>query len=167
MSTLETYIGDDSALDRIFRDAVAIVFRDDPRKAVPERLAPAARNIYFVKVLGGEVINGGISQFFSNSSGNFVPETLAALRAIGSELVTSLLEEALVAFGGSLPPRDRVKRCELLFAFEEREPDALERIDRVFYADVYARAPKEDLERLLLEHARTHASEPLEAVSPA
>ena len=167
MSTLSAYFGDEAALQRIFQDAIPVVFRGDPRKAVPERLAPAARNIYFVTVLGGEVINGGISQFFSNSSGDFVPETLEALRAIGSELVRSLVEEALVAFGGALPPRDRVKRCELLFAFEEREPNALERIDRVFYADVYAREPKEDLEALLLEYARAHASEPLEALSPA
>lgn len=150
----------EDALGRLYQDCIGVVFRDDPRAAVPSRLGPAARNVYFVMTLGGEIINGGVSQFFSNSSGSFVDETFAALRAIGAAHALGLLERALVAFGGALPPRDRGARCDQLFAFEEREPDALESIDRAFYDDI-TKSPREDVNALLLVHVREHAGAPL------
>jgi hypothetical protein len=45
-----------------------------------ERLSAPATVYYLVCTFEGEVINGGFSQFFSNSSGTFSQETVQALR---------------------------------------------------------------------------------------
>src|SRR5262245_64943750 len=54
--------------------------------------------------LESEVNNGGFHQFFFNSSGEIVPETLEALAAIGAPKTRSLLERAVtIAFPGGYP----------------------------------------------------------------
>ena len=76
----------------------------------------------------------------------------------------SVLEQALVVFAEGAPPKDRQKRCELLFAFEERDPELLEQLSRVYYkrVDAMDSVPEEDLTALQLAFMRTHAAELVE-----
>jgi hypothetical protein len=46
-------------------------------------------------------------------------------------LCVQLLEKALTLFPGGIAPVDRQKRCDLLFAFEERDSQFLEELDQV------------------------------------
>jgi hypothetical protein len=121
---------------------------------------PAVRTYYFVGCFNGELVNGGMSQFFSNSAGNYSRETLAALKEIGAILSASLLERALKIFPGGEAPADRKHRCELLFAFEEREPAFLEELTDEYYkrVDGLKRVPEEDLLQLIVEFLRKHQS---------
>ena len=69
------------ALVEFFAAAIDVVFRDS-RLAQVDRLSERAQHIYLGYVLNAEVLNGGLSQFFSNTSGNRVAETLEALRCL-------------------------------------------------------------------------------------
>jgi hypothetical protein len=60
--------------------------------------APQVQVAYCIHKLESEVNNGGFHQFFLNSSGEYVPETLRALNAIGAVTTRDLLERA-VAIG--------------------------------------------------------------------
>jgi hypothetical protein len=62
-----------------------------------------------------EIRNGGLHQFFSNSTGVLAPEALAAFRAIGLAEWADVLAEAMRFFGEPYP-RERAIRQELLDA---------------------------------------------------
>jgi len=108
----------------------------------PERL------YYAVSVLDGEVYNGGMHQFFSNSSGELYDEALSGLQTLGAVNATQLLRNAAnVLFDEIDPPKNRVLRwdsmkqypenldpnnvpewCELLCAIDEtywKDPDGI------------------------------------------
>jgi hypothetical protein len=164
-TTLGEYAPDPDPMATLWPDLVDTVFRDGSREEHPEYLSPAARTIYRVGCFEGEVVNGGFSQFFSNSSGNWMMETVDALERIGARLSLGLLAEAATLFPNGVVPRDREERCTVLFAFEEREPEFLGRLDKIYYRDVDALGgtPLEDVNQLLLQFLRTHAAQPVTA----
>jgi hypothetical protein len=166
---LGDYLSQAEPVGALWTDMVGIVFEDDPRRARPERLGPSARTLYDICRFQGEVMNGGFSQFLSNTSGDRAHESLAALRRIGAPLCVALLEKALTLFPGGIAPVDRQRRCELLFAFEEREPQFLEALDRLFYerVDALGSVPEEDLTALQLAFMRSHRAERVCAEAPS
>lgn len=159
--TLGDYLIEEEPVAALWPDMLDIVFQDSPRRARPELLAPAARTLYHVGCFQGEVINGGISQFFSNSSGNSAHESLTALRHIGASLCVQILEKALTLFPNGAAPVDRRKRCDILFAFEAREPRFLEELSQTFYKRVYAlgSARDEELTELQLAFMKANRAE--------
>mgnify|MGYP003584548255 CR=1 FL=1 len=162
-NTLGDYLAEHEPVAMLWPDLVDEVYRDSPRYAHMERLSPAAQVLFDTGAFFGEIVNGGMSQFFSNSSGNRAHETLAALRAVGAPLCVQLLEKALTLFPDGIAPVDREKRCELLFAFEERDPIFLEELDQAFYArvDTLTSVPDEDLTALQLGFMHGNSSEPV------
>jgi len=107
------------------------------------RLSRWEQTYYLVCVLQGEVFNGGIGQFFDNSSGDFYRETLDALGELGAMRCRALLVEAKQAlFPSGVPPRDQTARCAMMPDYPE-ETDAprpawdleLERISDEFWTD--------------------------------
>jgi hypothetical protein len=81
---LGDYASESDPMAVLWPDLVKTVFRDSPRQEKADYLSPAARIVYRVGCFHGEVVNGGFSQFFSNSSGNWVPETIDAPGGIAS-----------------------------------------------------------------------------------
>jgi Domain of unknown function (DUF4375) len=160
---LGDYLAEAEPVATLWPDLVDEVYRDSPRHAHIERLSPAAQVLFNTGCFFGEIVNGGLSQFFSNSPGNRAHETLAALRTIGAALCVQLLEKALALFPGGIAPVDRQKRCKFLFAFEDRDPQFLEDLDQVFYkrVDALGSAPEEDLTALELAFMRAHSSDPV------
>lgn len=61
-----------------------------------------------------EVRNGGLHQFFSNSTGVLAPEALAGFRAIGLHEWAEILRKAINLFGDSYPRKqeDRLDALE-------------------------------------------------------
>lgn len=163
--TLGDYLADEEPVAALWGDMVDIVFHDSPRRAHPVRLGPAARSLWHIGCFQGEVINGGVSQFFSNSAGNWAHESLAALQQVGAPLCVGLLEKALTLFPNGVAPTDRQRRCELLFAFEEREPQFLEELSQAFYkrVDALGSIPEEDLSALQLAFMQAHRGERVHA----
>ena len=159
--TLGDYLLEAEPVAALWLDLVHIVYLDSPRIAHPERLESAAKTLFDVGCFEGEMINGGMSQFFSNSAGNRAQESLAALRRVGASLCAELLAKGITIFPGGVVPEDRHSRCNLLFQFEEREPQFLEDLTQVFYQRVIPSAsiPAEDLITLQLEFMRQHREE--------
>ena len=96
----------------------------------------------------GEVANGGLSQFFSNSSGNLFYETREALARISAVEALALLDEAKVCiFGPSPVPKDQYERTTLLIA---RDCEAeLENYNRRY--DALKECPADLLEAFVAE----------------
>jgi len=142
-----------------FRDHwVALVDRVHDAPDGLYRLSRHERTYFLVNVLQGEVYNGGIGQFFDNSSGDFYRETLDGLKELGAMQCHALLLTARqVLFQDHDPPRDRAARLAAMPEYPD-SPDAprpawdleLERINDEFYADPDKLA--ERLRRFALDH---------------
>lgn len=100
--------------------------------------------IYFsVNIFDRELYNGGMDQFFWNSSGNFYAEVIEGLQILNAENSLSLLKQsAKILFGEINPPRDRSLRWKALKQNSERlnatNPNwsnELEKIDNKYYTD--------------------------------
>jgi hypothetical protein len=76
---------------------------------VPRRLG----DLFAAHWCQSEVCNGGLHQFFANSTGVLAPEAVAGFRAIGMTEVAALVEEAMRILGTSYP-RDRETRQGIL-----------------------------------------------------
>jgi hypothetical protein len=61
----------------------------------------------------GEVLNGGLTQFFANDTGVLAPEAAEACRTVGMPQLAAKLEEAMGWFGASYP-RERSVRKQAL-----------------------------------------------------
>ncbi|NKB35881.1 MAG: DUF4375 domain-containing protein [Gammaproteobacteria bacterium] len=72
-----------------------------------------------------EIMNGGLGQFFSNSTGVLAPEAVVAFEVIGMPNCASILASAMNFFGDSYP-RDRDTR-EIVFEkyWEQNGDDAI------------------------------------------
>jgi hypothetical protein len=95
-------------------------------------LSEAERIFYITQTLEMEVNNGGFSQFFYNSSGNFSNELVGAFTAIGANATAAICQKAISAFGRDIPV-DRDEREEMLDELESDEFDEiLEECDSAF-----------------------------------
>lgn len=65
----------------------------------PDSLSDSERIILAVEALEREVNNGGYSQFFFNSSNEFTPIVVQALRAIGCPEAANLTQDAIAVLG--------------------------------------------------------------------
>ena len=96
-------------------------------------LSDAERIFYITQTLEMEVNNGGFSQFFYNSSGDFSNELVSAFTAIGAHKTAAICQKAIDAFGRDIPV-DREERQAML---DELESDEIEEIldacDGAFY----------------------------------
>lgn len=97
-------------------------------------LSEAERIFYITQTLEMEVNNGGFSQFFYNSSGDFANELVSAFAAIGAAATADICRKAINAFGRDIPV-DADERQEMLDELESAEIDEiLEECDDAFFA---------------------------------
>jgi uncharacterized protein DUF4375 len=95
----------------------------------------------------GQIDNGGIDQFFSNSAGIVAPEAVVGFRALGLPETAAVIEEAMMRLGTPYP-RDRDERNRRLYEKRpEHEPPTFDDLDDQFHnsmtefsetADAYA-----------------------------
>ena len=95
-----------------------------------EKLNEHERVFYVTQILEQEVNNGGFSQFFFNSSGDFSNEIVDAFTKIGAFKTAEICKKALAVFNGNVPT-DRDAREELLDSLEC--DDVLSECDDDFY----------------------------------
>lgn len=108
-------------------------------KAGDSGLTEPQRIIYLVTVFDGEVCNGGLMQFFGNSSGNRAGDTLAALKQFQYEPGLQVLEVAIEVVGSAALESDQERRLsaigrrydELQKAFEPLETEYYRSKDRL------------------------------------
>ncbi len=95
-------------------------------------LPPRIQVARCIHMLEAQVNNGGFHQFFFNSSGEYVPETLAALGQIGALKTRNLLSRAVAAaYPMGYPPDTAKHRASLASIDDVASP--LELIDAEFF----------------------------------
>lgn len=89
--------------------------------------------------LQAELFNGGLDQYFHNSSGDLVPYAISELKRIGAHQTLALLESAMGKIDANEYPVDRSKRLEILRRSDseinpfEIETDAMEELPERFF----------------------------------
>lgn len=120
-------------------------------------LSPVERTIFFYGAFQSEVQNGGLHQFFANSTGNCALQTRAALHDIGATELLAVYDKALAVFP-SPPSEDRGTRLQQM-ARVPNEFDAWEE-EKVGSVDFDAKA-RAALERYVRAHLRELVLPPL------
>jgi hypothetical protein len=98
-------------------------------------IRPEIGHLYAAHWCQSEVCNGGLHQFFANTTGLLAPEALQGFRAIGAADWAEILSKAMKHFGTPYP-RSRDQRKELLLARQGRvreERDPFYELDERFY----------------------------------
>jgi hypothetical protein len=94
---------------------------------------PGQRALYVVTLCIREVCNGGLDQFFSNSSGVYAMEVRKALRLLGADEHAAAFDKALKVFPGAHVPVDEGEREALLDAIPKARRQAMfEPLEEVF-----------------------------------
>lgn len=125
-------------------------------------LALAEQHYYAVRVVQGEVYNGGFDQYFGNSSGEHYASACAGLLELGATQTLALLEEARRLLFGTQPvPSDQgLRQLSMPTYADERDLEceaALDALDTQFYLDT------EQLDERLQKYAREHRLFEIEA----
>ena len=97
-----------------------------------ERLSAPERVFYITQWLEMEVNNGGFSQYFFNSSGDFANEVADAFAEIGAVKTAEICKKAVSIYDGEVPA-DRDER-EDVFAEDEEKCAVLDECDEAFFA---------------------------------
>ncbi len=130
-------------VDTLVEDTFAVITEKCADGDRMDALNPHERILYITQTLEQEVNNGGFSQFFYNSTGDFANELADAFLAIGANKTAALCKKALSVFRDAVPT-DRAQRqalldrmhCDKLWnkcddAFYEYEDD-LESLNRAY-----------------------------------
>jgi hypothetical protein len=138
---LDQYAGQSTdeliALESAFRiDSLVLAFEEALDRKVErygeEQLTDEERVILAIEALEREVNNGGYDQFFQNTSKEYAPIVVAALKKIGCMLEASLTEEAIQALGIIGPVT--VEAIDQVMGDDSDERDAkLNACDRRYY----------------------------------
>jgi len=95
-----------------------------------DKLNEHERVFFVTQILEQEVNNGGFSQFFYNSSGDYSNELVDAFTKIGALKTAEICKKAVTVFNGKVPA-DRDERAELLDSLNC--DDILSECDDAFY----------------------------------
>lgn len=113
--------------ERIYKEWYAL---DPDEKIGPSVLHPARMAWVLTNAFENETNNGGIGQFFFNSSGDFALETIVSLRLIGSDELAAILTDAVALFPNAQPSSDRKVRWDELDSVDLK---SLEELDNRFF----------------------------------
>lgn len=122
-----------------------------------ETLTKAEKLYFSVALFDGEVYNGGMYQFFSNSSGELYEEVVEGLIILKATKSLLLLKQAVrILFEKDEPPKDRLLRWKEMKQFPDDKSAPrpkweleLDEIDDQYYEDL------DNLSELLTHYAET------------
>lgn len=115
------------------------------------------RHFFYASIFRFEVDNGGLAQYFVNSSGDDAHAALAGLEAIEANHAASVLHRAMALFGPDGPSPDRDDRHDQLASLTDEQDDEMEALTAEFFRD------EDHVELRLLTYARQHSSDFAEA----
>ena len=98
-----------------------------------EELTEPQKNFYFNQCWEIEVNNGGISQYFFNTSGRYAHQTVEALKLIGAKKSANILQKAIDKFPNKTVPQDDEQRQEILEQIEEKSDEIWDKLEDKFY----------------------------------
>lgn len=107
---------------------------DAERKSGFQSLTMEQRHWIAVSMFDGEVNNGGLSQYFFNSSGDYWREALAGLEAMGASERATILKEAAAKFDAEAPSKNRDQRQNQLAKLARKDDALFDALDSRYYA---------------------------------
>ena len=107
---------------------------DTEQKSGFASLTPEQRHWIAVSMFDGEVNNGGLSQYFFNSSGDYWREALSGLEAMGAGERATILKEAVAKFGTEAPSKNREQRQDQLAKLARKDDALFDALDSRYYA---------------------------------
>lgn len=115
---------------------LSLVKRVDDATEGFDSLTPDEKVYFAVSVLDGEVYNGGMHQFFTNSSGEFYEEAVEGLTVLKAMKSLELLREATtLLFADTHPPKDRAERWEKMRQYPDDQlapdPEWVAELDQI------------------------------------
>lgn len=122
--------------DQVRRELIKAIWNDAELEAEAigalwAVLSPGQRALFAVTLLESEVNNGGIHQFFYNSSGVLAQEALDGFALFDARGYVELLRKACALFPGGSVPKDRQQRQRVLEAVSQETTEVL--FDTPFY----------------------------------
>lgn len=87
------------------------------------QLNEGQRHILAVAICRSEIANGGVDQFFLESTGKIWPQALEGLRTIKAEKYVKLMEKVLALFPNSKAPTETKARNDALNSLPEGKTD--------------------------------------------
>ena len=107
---------------------------EDEDREFMAAITPGQRGFIAVDWLGKEVYNGGINQFFGNSTGVLAHEAREGFRMIGCQRYVEMLDEVFVLFPGGIVPKNREARETAVEAIPENKRESVfDAFDTAFY----------------------------------
>lgn len=98
-----------------------------------ESLSIHQRYFNSVFICDAEINNGGLSQYFVNSSGDHWRDAVAGLEAMGSSERLEILKEAIAVFGDAGPSEEREERQHQLSKLVKRNEEVFDELDSRYY----------------------------------
>ncbi|MFC1601206.1 DUF4375 domain-containing protein [Candidatus Sumerlaeota bacterium] len=98
-----------------------------------ESLSEHQRFYRAVSMCDGEINNGGLAQYFVNSSGDQWREAVAGFQAMGFKERLRVLKEATALFGNDGPATDRDRRQEQLSRLYRRNDSIFDELDARYF----------------------------------
>jgi hypothetical protein len=135
---LDSYAGQSTdellALEQKFRvDSLVLAFEQAIQAKSPGSISVEESYVLAVEGLEREVNNGGYSQFFGNSSGEFAPIIEAALRAIDCPKTADITRDAVSALRVKTLTADAVSAAA--YSEDESIREALAACDGRYFAN--------------------------------
>jgi hypothetical protein len=107
--------------------------RESEEKSGYDRLSEHQRFYSAVFMCDAEINNGGLAQYFVNSSGDHWRDALAGLEAMGSKERVGVLREAISLFGLDGPSEDRDNRLEQLSKLFKKNDSIFDSLETLYY----------------------------------
>jgi hypothetical protein len=135
-----------------------------PRKVIERHLdkpgyhqSPAAiKHLWAIELLGMELQNGGMHQYFFNSSGDLWPDALEGLEQAGYQDAATAFRKAISVFGKTPPSTNRAERIQQLNYFSKAD-------EKILYKhgdQVYAGFQQTNMWPYIMRHTDIFRQEP-------
>lgn len=111
-------------------DSIGMRWNDDNLQIFTE----PQKNFHYIQELEREVNNGGFSQYFFNSSGDYAHETIVALRSIGANRTSDILQKAMNEFPDHSVPKNRDLREALIRTIEKKASPVWEELTQEYFS---------------------------------
>jgi len=90
-----------------------------------QRVAERPRNLFAAHWMQSEFMNGGLGQFFDNSTGILAPEAVIALKSLGMHRSAETLSDAMKFFGDPYPRDEGIRQSIFEKFYGEHGEDAI------------------------------------------
>ncbi|TXE17250.1 DUF4375 domain-containing protein [Psychroserpens burtonensis] len=115
-------------------------------------LSQPEQTFIYIDIFESELVNGGVFNFFYNTSGTYAHEVLEAYEAIGAKESVELVNQAIKSFPELPVPKDIIFRRFFMANLDDSIASKWNVIEDSFLNS------KEDIVNLLIDYIKTHKS---------